>query len=148
MKLLFSIHNSEGNRKSDSLLKLNSHKLSKFEFKKGEKTMPNQLKFAVQELRRLRTIAAQGEVDDAYYLQKVMRLHEEDICRYRSSDKFTVYVVKGLHEFDTHYESLEMLAWALHDSDAGELLDDGIAITIELKRMTGRELGRLEAYEE
>jgi hypothetical protein len=109
--------------------------------------MVTQLKYAIQELRRLRSIPI-NEVDDVYYLQKVMKLHEEDICRYRSSEKFTVYVVKGLHEFDTHYEDIETLDWALHDCDAGELLDDGIPITIELKRMTGRELGRLETWDE
>jgi hypothetical protein len=109
--------------------------------------MTTQLKFAVEELKRLRSIPI-NEVDDVYYLQKLMAVHEADICRYRSDEIFTVYLVKGLHEFDTHYESLETLDFALESWEAGELLDDGISITIELKRMSGRELGRLEAYED
>lgn len=109
--------------------------------------MVSQIKYAIQELRRLRSIPKDEDSGDGY-LQKLMQLHEKDICRYRSTEKFTVYLVKGLHEYDTHYESLETLDWALDDWDAGELLDDDIPITIELKRMTGRELGRLNSYEE
>ena len=109
--------------------------------------MTSQLKYAIRELRRLRSIPKDEDIGDGY-LQKLMELHEKDICRYRSDEKFTVFLVKGLHEFDTHYESLEGLDWALDDCGAAELLDDDIPITVELKRMTGRELGRLEAYEE
>ncbi len=109
--------------------------------------MVTQLKYAIQELKRLRSIPKEEDSGDGY-LQKLMEIHEKDICRYRSSEKFTVFLVKGLHEFDTTYESLELLDWALEDCGAGELLDDDIPITIELKRMTGRELGKLESYDE
>lgn len=108
--------------------------------------MVSQLKNAIQKLRRLRSITKDEYTGE--FVKKLMETHEKDICRYRSDETFTVYLVKGLHEYDTHYESLDAIDFVMDTWDVDHLLDDGIPITIELKRMTGRELGRLETYDE
>lgn len=103
--------------------------------------MASQIHESIKLIRQYRHICESktSNADSKAYAKLIIEREWKRIKHYRSDESFTVFLVKGLYEQDFYLENLQ----ELHDLLAEYEFEVGITFTVEIREMTGCEIGRL-----
>jgi hypothetical protein len=110
--------------------------------------MATLLQEAIESIRSAKRVLALATLEPesrAFYEDRIKQ-DWDNIQLYRSNKSMNVFVVDGIWDWPMVYRDLKDLEDDL--LEINDVVEDGLELTFTLRKMTGREFGRLEFYEE